>query len=73
MAAYDLTRSQFASAGIATFAGRIGAGLASVWTALADWNDARQTRKALSALSDHELDDIGMTRGDIDTVARRSW
>lgn len=73
MAAYDLTRSQFASAGIATFAGRIGHGIVNVFGAIADWNDARQTRKALGSLSDHELDDIGMVRGDIDTVARRNW
>ena len=31
-----------------------------------DWNDARVTRKALSTLSDRELDDIGLCRGDID-------
>ena len=34
-------------------------------------NDARATRKALSKLSDRELDDIGLTRGDIDAVARK--
>jgi uncharacterized protein YjiS (DUF1127 family) len=33
-----------------------------------DWNDARVTRKALSALSDRELDDIGLCRGDIDHI-----
>ncbi|MCA3442820.1 MAG: DUF1127 domain-containing protein [Rhodobacter sp.] len=32
------------------------------------WNDARATRKALSALSDRELDDIGLCRGDIDHI-----
>ncbi|MCA3511011.1 MAG: DUF1127 domain-containing protein [Rhodobacter sp.] len=32
------------------------------------WNDARVTRKALSALSDRELDDIGLCRGDIDRI-----
>ncbi|MCL6283510.1 DUF1127 domain-containing protein [Ruegeria sp. 2012CJ41-6] len=30
-----------------------------------DWNEARQTRKALSALSDAQLDDIGLTREQI--------
>lgn len=30
-----------------------------------DWNDARVTRKALSALSDTQLDDIGLSRADI--------
>lgn len=35
------------------------------------WNDQRLTRKSLMALSDRELDDIGLHRGDIDSVARR--
>lgn len=35
------------------------------------WNDARLTRRALSRLSAHELDDIGLLRGDIDAIARR--
>jgi uncharacterized protein YjiS (DUF1127 family) len=39
--------------------------------AIADWNDARITRKALGRLSDRELDDIGLCRGDIDLIARR--
>ncbi len=39
--------------------------------AVAAWNDARVTRKALSHLSDHELEDIGLSRRDIDTVAAR--
>ncbi|MDH3263129.1 MAG: DUF1127 domain-containing protein [Paracoccaceae bacterium] len=34
----------------------------------AAWNDARITRKALASLSDHELDDIGLTRGEIDLI-----
>ena len=34
------------------------------------WKDARATRVALSRLSDRELEDIGITRGDIDRVAR---
>lgn len=38
---------------------------------LAAWNDARITRKALSALSAHELEDIGLGRGDIDEIVRR--
>jgi uncharacterized protein YjiS (DUF1127 family) len=36
--------------------------------AVAAWNDARVTRNALAKLSDHELDDIGLCRGDIDTI-----
>lgn len=38
---------------------------------VADWNDARVTRKALSRLTDRELDDIGLCRGDIDQIAAR--
>ena len=34
---------------------------------ISDWNTARRTRKALSALSDRELDDIGLSRADIET------
>lgn len=37
--------------------------------AVAAWNDARVTRKALLALSARELDDIGITRGDIEAIA----
>lgn len=36
----------------------------------ASWNDARVTRKALSTLSNRELDDLGLCRGDIDDIAR---
>ena len=32
------------------------------------WEKNRRTRNALSRLSDHELDDIGLTRGDIDEL-----
>ena len=34
------------------------------------WNDARVTRNALSKLSDRELDDIGLCRGDLDVIGR---
>ncbi|NBO20792.1 MAG: DUF1127 domain-containing protein [Rhodobacteraceae bacterium] len=37
---------------------------------LAAWKDARITRQALSKLSDRELDDIGLCRGDIDLIGR---
>ena len=35
-----------------------------------DWLSARATRTALDRLSDRELDDIGLCRGDIDRIAR---
>ena len=37
---------------------------------LHDWNDTRLTRKALSALTDRELDDISLTRSDVDALGR---
>jgi uncharacterized protein YjiS (DUF1127 family) len=42
---------------------------ATAIAAVTAWNDARVTRKALSKLSDRELDDIGLCRGDIDDIA----
>ncbi len=38
---------------------------------VAAWNDARVTRNVLSKLSDRELDDIGLSRGDIDNITAR--
>lgn len=66
MAAFDTTRTTYGSSG---FYGRIGAVLASAYAALVSWNDSRMTRNALSSLSDRELEDIGLIRGDIDVVA----
>lgn len=43
----------------------------SLVSAMAAWNDARVTRSALSRLSDRELDDIGLSRGDIDAIGNR--
>lgn len=48
-----------------------GRGLTALLSAVFAWNDARATRRALSRLSDHQLDDIGLVRGDIDDLARR--
>ncbi|MDJ0626821.1 MAG: DUF1127 domain-containing protein [Rhodobacter sp.] len=44
---------------------------ARAFGAIAAWNDARVTRNALSKLSDHELDDLGLNRGDIDAMASK--
>ena len=63
MSAFD-TSSVMANNGHISFASRIVA-------AVAAWNDARQTRNELAKLTDRELDDIGLTRGDIDRVAAR--
>ena len=59
MAAIDF-RPTAAKAGF-SFAGLVGA--------LAAWNDRRMTQKALNKLSDHQLDDLGLVRGDIDEIS----
>ncbi|WP_372886917.1 DUF1127 domain-containing protein [Shimia sp.] len=66
MAAFDTTRAQFETASLA---GRIGQLFASLVAAITEWNDARVTRNALAALSDRELEDIGLSRGDIENIA----
>ncbi|WP_170426727.1 DUF1127 domain-containing protein [Ruegeria arenilitoris] len=66
MAALDTTRTTTGSFGLV---GRIGATFASAVNAVIEWNDARVTRNALSGLTDRELEDIGLCRGDIDVVA----
>jgi len=37
------------------------------------WNDARVTRNELSKLTERELDDIGLTFGDIEDIAARNY
>ena len=49
---------------------RIGSVMTSAFAAVATWNDARVTRKALSKLSNRELEDIGLCRGDIEDIIR---
>ena len=44
----------------------------SIVGSIASWNDARVTRNALAKLSDRELDDIGLCRGDIEFIASRA-
>jgi uncharacterized protein YjiS (DUF1127 family) len=47
--------------------------LADLIGRIAAWNDARVTRKSLSALTDRELDDLGLVRGDIEDIARGTY
>lgn len=63
MAAIDTTRSVHHGAHFGSIFARI---LATVSAR----NDARVTRNALSRLSDRELDDIGLSRGDIERAIR---
>lgn len=44
--------------------------VAKVLAMLTAWNDNRVTRRELSRLSDRELDDIGLCRGDIEQALR---
>ena len=52
----------------ASIADRISHVVASIAATYADWKDQRATRQALSALTDRELDDIGLSRADIDAL-----
>ncbi|MGZ2258633.1 DUF1127 domain-containing protein [Roseobacter sp. A03A-229] len=66
MATFDTSRTTYGSATVASrFFSMISATIASVVA----WNDARVTRNALAALTDRELEDIGLSRADIDGVA----
>ena len=67
MAAFDTTRTSYGYTGLI---GRIGSAFAAAFGAFAAWNDIRVTRNALSRLTDRELEDIGLARGDIDTIAQ---
>lgn len=63
MAVYDAPRTSAQASGHTGFFSNL-VGVVSAW------NDARITRNALSKLSDRELEDIGLCRGDIDIVVK---
>ena len=50
--------------------GGVGNIVAHIISLFGSWKDTRVTRRELSRLSDRELDDIGLCRGDIERVAR---
>lgn len=70
MASFDTTRNAYGSnsavSGIFSL-------IAYTFASVVAWNDARVTRNALSTLSDRELADIGLVRGDIDNVAETDF
>ncbi|KIN60239.1 DUF1127 domain containing protein [Sulfitobacter noctilucae] len=67
MAAFETTRPTYGSStAVSTLFSRM-------FGAVSAWNDARITRKSLSSLTDRELEDIGLVRGDIDAVAQSSF
>ena len=66
MAAFETTRTAPFGA-IATY--NVVRFFSNVANDVIAWNDARVTRNALGKLSDRELDDIGLSRGDIADIA----
>lgn len=67
MTTYNINSTTF---GTTSVAARISGTVHSAIDAAVFWNDARLTRNALTSLSNRELADIGLSRGDIETVAR---
>lgn len=66
MATLDTSRTTYGSAPVAS---RFFSAISATIAAVVAWNEARVTRNALASLSDRELDDIGLSRADINTVA----
>lgn len=67
MAAYKSSRA--APVGAISFL-RVAHFVSEAVSSLSGWNDARVTRNALGKLTDRELDDIGLCRGDVDMIGR---
>jgi len=67
MAATETHRSHH---GAPLFGTRVSKLFASAFAAIAAWNDVRITRNALSKLTERELNDIGLTRGDIHFIGK---
>lgn len=68
MASYDTMRNVVVGQSIAN---RFFSAFTGVSGSVASWNDTRVTRNALSKLSDHELDDLGLSRGDVANMTGR--
>lgn len=58
---------------ISILAYRVANAVSNLVAEIAALHDAQRTRKALMELTNAELDDIGLCRGDIDRVARRRF
>lgn len=65
MTTLDLTRGSRSGR---LFPATVLATVATLFGQISAWNDARMTRNALSRLTDRELDDIGLSRADIDNL-----
>ena len=68
MASYDTMRNVVVGQSIAN---RFFSAFTGMSGNFAAWNDSRVTRNALSKLSDHELNDLGLTRSDIHNMSGR--
>ncbi|BAI72199.1 hypothetical protein AZL_015610 [Azospirillum sp. B510] len=51
----------------------LGDRLAALFDGLATWNERRRQRRALEALPDHLLSDIGISRADADHEAEKPF
>lgn len=55
----------------AVFADAVSRAAYRLVSTLIDWNNARRTRNSLMQLTAQELDDIGLTRADVDMMVKR--
>ncbi len=70
MAVFDYSRPVAANQSVfAQVKGLISDSVANVMA----WNDARVTRNSLSGLTNRELDDLGLVRGDIEDIAQGAF
>jgi len=74
MATYENTRllvdgARGSDFGIAHGAYRLATIVTDLVQTFGKWNSARKTRRELSKLSNYALEDIGLTRGDIDVFS----
>lgn len=61
--------SPAAQSGFAIAIGHFGRAVSNLHLSIRDWNDRRVTRRLLNALTDRALDDIGLTRSEIDRLS----
>ncbi|WP_439595599.1 DUF1127 domain-containing protein [Falsiroseomonas sp.] len=61
-------RDQAIADGVVRFFSSLGRGLAFLGRTIASWPERRQTYENLRSLTDRELADIGLTRGEISRV-----
>ncbi len=50
---------------------RVVSGLAGIVERFQRWNEVRRTARILSQLDNEQLDDLGLTRGDIESFASK--